>query len=48
MEVKGIARKGARTKELVKILQPNEIAVISHEDIDELAAQALVEARIKG
>ncbi len=48
MEVKGIARKGARPKDLVKILQPNEIAVISHEDIDELAAQALVEARIKG
>jgi len=46
--IKGIARKGARTKELVKHLQPNEIAVISHEDIDELAAQALVAAKVKG
>lgn len=47
MLVKGIARRGARTKELVKQLQPNEIAVISHEDIDELAARALVEAKVK-
>lgn len=45
--IKGIARRGARTKELVKQLQPYEIAVISHEDIDELAARALVNAKIK-
>jgi len=47
VSIKGIARQGTRTKELVKKLQPNEIAVISHEDIDELAARALVEAKIK-
>jgi uncharacterized membrane-anchored protein len=45
--IKGIARRGARTKELVKCLLPNEIAVISHEDIDELAARALVQAKVK-
>lgn len=48
MAIKGIVRRGARTKELVKHLQPNEIAVISHEDIDELAARALVKAKVKG
>ena len=45
--IKGIVRRGARTKELVKNLKPNEIAVICHEDIDELAAKALAEAKIK-
>lgn len=47
MLIKGIARRGARTKELVKYLQPNEIAIISHEDIDELAARSLVESKVK-
>jgi len=45
--IKGIARRGARTKELVKKLQPNEIAIISHEDIDELAARSLVKSKVK-
>jgi len=45
--VKGIVRKGKKTKELVKRLQPHEIALIAHEDIDELAAKALVDAKVK-
>jgi uncharacterized membrane-anchored protein len=40
--VTGVARVGRRTKELVLELAPGEIAVIDHEDIDRLAAEALV------
>lgn len=47
MLIKGIARSGKRTKELVKKLQAHEIAIIDHEDIDELAAQSLVKAKVK-
>ncbi|MGI6678796.1 MAG: putative cytokinetic ring protein SteA [Dehalobacterium sp.] len=46
--MKGKIRRGLRTKELVKYLQPNEIAVIAHEDIDDLAAQSLVDTKIQG
>lgn len=45
--VKGIARIDIRTKNLVKRLQPNEIAIINHEDLDEVCAEALVEAKVK-
>lgn len=38
----GVARLGRRTKELVAVLLPGEIAVIDHEDLDRLAADALV------
>ena len=41
--VSGIARLGKRTKDLTKRLQPGEIAIIDHEDIDRVAAEALVE-----
>lgn len=47
MYVKGLARVDRRTKNLVKRLLPDEIAVISHRDIDSLAAQHLVAARPK-
>ena len=39
------ARLGRRTKELVARLQPGEIAVIDHEDLDEVAARSLIEAK---
>ena len=39
----GTARLGKRTKDLTKRLQPGDIAVIDHEDIDRGAAEALVE-----
>src|SRR5258707_7946539 len=39
---RGRARLGKRTKLLVKRLQPGDIAVIDHEDIDRVAADDLV------
>lgn len=43
--ITGIARLGKRTKDLTKRLEAGEIAVIDHEDIDRVAAEALVERR---
>jgi uncharacterized membrane-anchored protein len=42
--VAGVARVDDRTKRLVKRLQPGEIAVIDHEDLDRVAAETIVEA----
>lgn len=47
MEVRGIARKDKRTKDLAMRLLPGEIAVIDHEDIDEVAAQGLLARRVR-
>ena len=44
----GPARVDTRTKDLTKRLQPGEIAVIDHEDLDRVAAEALVRARPGG
>jgi uncharacterized membrane-anchored protein len=44
--VTGTARKGRRTKDLIKRLKHGDIAVIDHADIDSIAAIGLVEARI--
>lgn len=44
--VTGVARVDRRTKDLVKRIAPGEIAVIDHEDLDWVAADALVEARV--
>ena len=44
--ISGIARTDRRTKELVKRLQPGDIAVIDHADLDRVAAEGLVEARV--
>ncbi|MBB5831682.1 putative cytokinetic ring protein SteA [Brachybacterium aquaticum] len=41
--IQGTARLGKRTKDLTKRLQPGDIAIIDHEDIDRVAAEALVE-----
>lgn len=43
--IHGPARVDARTKNLTKRLQPGDIAVIDHEDIDRVSAEALVECR---
>lgn len=43
----GKIRIDRRTKDLVKRIQPQEIAVIDHADLDELAALSLVKARVK-
>ena len=41
----GTARLGKRTKDLTKRLALGDIAIIDHEDIDRVAAEALVERR---
>jgi uncharacterized membrane-anchored protein len=46
MVVTARARAGARTKDLVKRLEPGEIAVINHSDIDPVAAAGLIEAGV--
>lgn len=47
MNLKGIVKFDLKTKNLVKRLQPGDIALINHEDLDEVAACSLLEARIK-
>ena len=42
----GIARVDQRTKDLIKRLQPGDVAVIDHEDLDRVAAEGLVEAGV--
>ena len=43
----GVARVDARTKHLLSRLEPGEIAVIDHEDIDRISAEGLVQRRVK-
>ncbi len=43
--VSGPARVDRRTKDLTKRLQPGDIAVIDHQDIDRVSAEALVACR---
>ncbi len=45
MYVRGVARVDGRTKNLVKRLTPNDIAVINHPNLDNLAARALLSIR---
>jgi uncharacterized membrane-anchored protein len=42
-----VARVDKRTKKLLTRLQPGEIAVIDHEDIDRLSAEGLIQRRAK-
>ena len=42
----GVARKGRRTKELVKRLRRGDIAVIDHRDLDPIAATSLVDSGV--
>ena len=44
--VSGTARVDPRTKNLVARIQPGEIAVIDHEDIDRMAAEGLVQRKV--
>jgi uncharacterized membrane-anchored protein len=41
----GVARVDRRTKELVSRLQPGDIAIIDHEDLDRVAAETLAAAQ---
>jgi uncharacterized membrane-anchored protein len=45
-EVSGPAGVDRRTKDLIKRLEGGEVAVIDHEDLDRVAADGLVEARV--
>lgn len=47
MRLQGIARMDQKTKDLIKRLRPGDIAIIDHSDLDEVAAQSLLEARVK-
>lgn len=47
MAVRGTARVDRVTKVLVRRLRPGDIAVIDHPELDEVAAQALLEARVR-
>jgi uncharacterized membrane-anchored protein len=44
--VAGTARVDSRTKNLMARIQPGEIAVIDHEDIDRMAAEGLVQRKV--
>ncbi len=45
--VRGRARLGRKTKELVKRLEPGDVAVIDHADLDRIAAEDLVASGIR-
>lgn len=47
MQIKGIAKADKRTKRLVKRLQPGDIAVINHRDLDQVAAQSLIKVKVR-
>jgi uncharacterized membrane-anchored protein len=47
MDIKGKAKVDARTKNLVKRLRSQDIAIIDHADLDELSAEALQNCRPK-
>lgn len=45
MYIKGKARLDKRTKNLVKRLKKNDIAIINHDDIDEVAANSIIDIK---
>lgn len=45
-EITGCARVGKRTKDLTKLLEPGDIAVIDHADLDRVAADGLIDAGV--
>ena len=47
IEFHGVARVDSRTKNLVKRLHPADVAVIDHRDLDQVAAEGLVQAKVK-
>ena len=42
----GPSRLGRRTKDLIKTLNPGDIAIIDHADLDRIAAEGLIRARV--
>lgn len=45
--IKGTVRIDLKTKNLVKRIQPGEIALINHEELDEVCARALVDKKVR-
>jgi uncharacterized membrane-anchored protein len=45
--IRGTARLGRRTKDLVKRLGPDDIAVIDHRNLDRIAAEELASCRVR-
>ena len=45
--MEGIARLGKSTKHLIGRIQPGEIVIIDHADLDRIAAEGLVEKQVK-
>ena len=46
-ELSGSARLGRRTKDLVKRLKPDDIAIIDHTDLDRVSAEELAETGVR-
>ena len=46
-EVSGPARLGRRTKDLVKRLRPEDVAIVDHADLDRVSAEELVESGVR-
>ena len=44
--ITGTAKVGPRTKDLTKRLQPGDIAIINHKDLDRVAAEGLIGAEV--
>lgn len=44
--IAGRARVNRRTKELIPVLVPGDVAIIDHEDVDRVAAEGLIESGI--
>src|ERR671916_3431033 len=47
IEPTGTAKLGKRTKELVRRLGPDDIAIIDHTDLDRVSAEELVESGVR-
>ena len=45
-QVRGVARVDKRTKNLVARLQPGDIAIIDHSDLDRIAAEGLIQRQV--
>jgi uncharacterized membrane-anchored protein len=46
-EISGRARLGRRTKDLVKRLGPDDVAIVDHPDLDRVSAEELVESGVR-
>lgn len=45
--IKGKVRLDKKTKNLTRRIKPDEIAVIDHKDIDQIAGQSLIDKKVK-